>query len=117
MIQKLLRLCLGLFLAGNALAFPSPAVAGEVAGVADSGVTFESLLAPPQEGLSSNGTSSPPSVSPSNPVDSGTGETADAKEARVDYAPYVIGGIVAVTLVASALFRRKRRVSHPSRPG
>lgn len=49
-------------------------------------------------------------------MDAGTGETGEAKETRVEYAPYVIGGIVAVALVAAVLFWRKRRISHPAKP-
>ena len=116
MIQKLFRVCLSLLLLGSALAVAPAAVAGPVAVGAGSGVTGESFFAQPREVLSSTSSSSSPSTSPSNPVDSGTGETEEAKETRVDYAPYVIGAIVVVTLVAAVLFWRKRRISHPSKP-
>ena len=115
MVQKFFRLCLGLLLAGGALASASPAVAGPTAG-ASARIAGEASSAQPQVVLISTGSSPSPSTSTTNPVDSGTGETGQAKETRVDYAPYVIGAIVAVTLLAAFLFWRKRRISHPSKP-
>ena len=115
MIQKVLRVCLGLVLFGSAVAFAAPAVAGPVATAAGSGVSSQSLSSP-WDGMTSTGSSSSPTTSPSGPADSGTGETKETKETRVDYAPYVIGAIVVVVLVAAFFFWRKRRISHPAKP-
>jgi hypothetical protein len=113
MIQILIRACLGLLVAGSALAFASPALASPDTG-SNARIASEAFVAQPRDGLASM--SSSPSPSPSNPVDSGTGETGQAKETRVDYAPYVIGAVIAVALIAALLFWRKRRISHPSKP-
>ena len=48
------------------------------------------------------------SASTTEPVDPGTGETRQAKETRVDYAPYVIGAVVVVVLAAAAIVLRRR---------
>jgi hypothetical protein len=109
MIQKILRICLGLLLVGSAQIIAVPALAGTVAGGADPGVAHEHVFTPFQDGQSMSASSSP-TTTPSSPVDPGTGETGEAKETRVEYAPYVIGGIVAVALVAAVLFWRKRRI-------
>jgi hypothetical protein len=58
-----------------------------------------------------------PSPSPSNPVDPGTGETKEAKDTRVEYAPYVIAAVIVVVIVASVIFWRGRKVSHPRKSG
>jgi hypothetical protein len=66
-------------------------------------------------------TTSPSSTSatpsPSNPVDPGTGETKEAKDTRVEYAPYVIAAVIVVVIVASVIFWRGRKVSHPRKSG
>jgi hypothetical protein len=46
-------------------------------------------------------------------VDPGTGESKEAKETRVNHAPYVIGGVLVVVLVASLSFWRKHRDPAP----
>ena len=115
MTQKLIRICLGLFLAGSALAAAAPATASPAAS-ADVQIAGQAFTAQPTEGLAFTGSSPSPSPSSSNPVDSGTGESGEAKETRVDYAPYVIGAVVVVALIAAFLFWRKRRISHPSKP-
>jgi hypothetical protein len=114
MIKNLIRGALGLFLLGGAFSL-APADAGTAAGtgppasssVAAQATSFQAALVP----MSST------SPSPSGPVDPGTGESKEAKEARVDYAPYVIGAVILVVLVASVIFWRKRRISHPRKPG
>lgn len=59
---------------------------------------------------------SAPTPTPSGgPADSGTGENQEAKQTRVDYAPYVIGAVVGLTLAAGFLFWRKRSLSNPSK--
>jgi hypothetical protein len=47
----------------------------------------------------------PASTGPANP---GTGETGDAEATRVDYAPWVIGGVALVTLIVILIWRRRR---------
>lgn len=66
--------------------------------------TGPSLSAPPAA------TATPTdSSSPAGPVDPGTGETRDAKEARTDYAPYVIGAILVIVLIGAWFLWRYRR--------
>lgn len=114
MIQKILRICLGLLLVGSAQIIAAPALAVTVSVAADSSIARENVFAPFQDGQSMNASSS--TTTPSSPVDPGTGETGEAKQTRVEYAPYVIGSIVAVALVAAVLFWRKRRTSHSAKP-
>lgn len=111
MIEKLICCALGLFLFGGVLA-AAPAQAGTAAESAP--VVSSAAQAP---GTSSHAfatilSMSSPSPSPSGPVDPGTGETKQAKEARVDYAPYVIGAVVLIVLIIGFIFWRKRRTSH-----
>jgi hypothetical protein len=115
MIQKFFRACLGLLLVGSAQIIATPALAGTSAVGADPMVAHENVLAPFQDGLSMSASDSP-TTTPSSPADAGTGETGEAKETRVEYAPYVIGGVVAVALVAALLVWRRRRISHPAKP-
>lgn len=61
--------------------------------------------------------STSPSPSASNPVDPGTGETKEAKDPRVEYAPYVIAAVIVVVVVASMIFWRGRKVSYPRKSG
>ena len=49
------------------------------------------------------------SSSPAGPADPGTGETRNEKETRVDYAPYVIGAVLVLALIAAWLLWRRRR--------
>jgi hypothetical protein len=115
MTQKLIRICLGLFLAAGALATAAPAMASPAAG-ADVRTAGQAFTAQHTEGLAPAGSAPAPSPSSSNPVDPGTGESGQAKQNRVDYAPYVIGAVVVVVLIAAFLFWRNRRISHPSKP-
>jgi hypothetical protein len=57
------------------------------------------------------------SASPTGPVDPGTGETGEAKETRVDYAPYVIGAVVLAVLLAAVIVWRRRGGAGPSSKG
>lgn len=53
-------------------------------------------------------------TTPPGPVDPGTGETGQAKETRVDYAPYVIGAAVLALLIAAFVVWRRRGGAGPS---
>jgi hypothetical protein len=107
-VLGLLLLLAGIFPAALTEAHRSPGTAGP--GFPAAQVREASFMAVP----SVPSTSSP---SPTGPVDPGTGETKEAKQTRVDYAPYVIAGVVVVVLVASLIFWRRRRISHPKKPG
>lgn len=113
MLRKSIRAGVGLVLLGVALSPVAPAVASVetyASGTAAHHYTSTGSL-------SASPLATSPSPSPSNPVDSGTGETKESKETRVDYAPYVIGAVVGLALIAAFLFYRRRPVSHPSKPG
>jgi cobalamin biosynthesis Mg chelatase CobN len=115
MIDKLIRGVLGLILLLAATLSVPPADADHASGAAGTGFPAVQVLETPSKAVSAvHSTSSP---SPSGPVDPGTGESKEAKQARVDYAPYVIAGVIVVVLVASLLFWRRRRISHPKKPG
>lgn len=47
--------------------------------------------------------------SPAGPADPGTGETREAKQTRVDYAPYVVGGVVLAAVAGAVALRRRRK--------
>jgi hypothetical protein len=79
-------------LVGKRLRFGFPAVAGP--GATGAGSWVSSPSSSPRDAMTSTGSSSSPTASPSGPADSGTGETKESKETRVDCAPYVIGAIV-----------------------
>jgi cobalamin biosynthesis Mg chelatase CobN len=113
MIEKLIRGALGLLLLGGALSL-APAEAGTAAGNAIPGSSPVAASGTSSQALAAIFPMSSPS--PSGPVDPGTGESKEAKEARVDYAPYVIGAVVLAVLVAGFIFWRRRRISHPRKP-
>jgi cobalamin biosynthesis Mg chelatase CobN len=116
MIKNLFRGVLGLFLLGGTLSV-APAEAATATGNAAPVSSSVAAQGNSPHALASISPMSSPSPSPSGPVDPGTGESKEAKETRVDYAPYVIGAVVLVVLVASFIFWRKRRISHPRKPG
>lgn len=66
------------------------------------------------ENLQAAGTPSPtgessPSATPSgNPANPGTGEPAESESTRMNYAPYVIGGVALITLVTALVWWRRR---------
>lgn len=65
---------------------------------------------PGMVGAASSATPAPTdSASPSGPVDPGTGETAQSKQNRVDYAPYVLAGVLILTIAAVTVFWRRRK--------
>jgi hypothetical protein len=47
------------------------------------------------------------SATPPGPKDPGTGESPEAKETRVDYAPYVIAAVLVIALGAAAVIWRR----------
>ena len=117
MVIKLIRGALGLFFLAGALAVVAPAEADTGTGITAPAPTAIAAPAAPSHDFAPALSASGQTPSPSGPVDPGTGETKEAKETRVDYAPYVIGAVVLIVLVASFFFWRKRRISHPSKPG
>jgi hypothetical protein len=93
-------------LAGLALcaaALLTAGVAGATPADGGQGLSIASQAGAPLAGATPTG-----SPSPSGPVDPGTGETRDAKETRVDFAPFVIGGILLVVLIAAVVVLRRR---------
>jgi LPXTG-motif cell wall-anchored protein len=91
--------------AANAAPANSPA-ALTVQGQAPSGPP----LSGPLRSVRPAGTATPTdSSSPAGPADPGTGETRNEKETRVDYAPYVIGAVLVLALIAAWLLWRRRR--------
>lgn len=114
MIHKLIRGVLGLILPLAGTLSVAPAHADQSAGTA--GTRFHAVQVLDTSSMAASAIHSTSSPSPSGPVDPGTGETKEAKQTRVDYAPSVIAGVVVVVLVASLIFWRRRRISHPKKP-
>jgi cobalamin biosynthesis Mg chelatase CobN len=56
-----------------------------------------------------SGKSSPSATPSGNPVNPGTGEPAESEANRINFAPYVTGGVVLVALLAAFLWWRRRR--------
>jgi hypothetical protein len=54
------------------------------------------------------GTSSPSATPSEPPANPGTGEPAESEENRLDYAPYVIGAVLIITLLIIFIWRRRR---------
>jgi hypothetical protein len=73
------------------------AVQGEVAGTSEAAGT----PAP-------TGTSEPSPTPSGNPINPGTGEPAESEGTRIDYAPYFIGAVLVITLVAALILWRRR---------
>ncbi len=124
-MQALLNTALAVVTVCAALLLPAGAVAAEPTGAAPVGAATAgtwSVLDVPRGVVAE--TTPTDSATPSGPVDSGTGETQQAKETRVDYAPYVIAGALIVALAGAALVWRRgrggpsskdaRRTSHPT---
>jgi hypothetical protein len=53
-------------------------------------------------------TPSPGDTSSTGPANPGTGESTENESTRVNYAPWIIGGIVVVVLIAVLLWNRRR---------
>ncbi|MBT2554097.1 LuxR family transcriptional regulator [Arthrobacter sp. ISL-5] len=105
MRRILAAITLGLIVAAGTLSFAAPSTAAP----ARAGTVYSADI------LSSVQTSTPaastpsPSVAPSdNPVNPGTGEPAESEANRTNYAPYVIGAVVVITLVLALFWWRRR---------
>lgn len=59
----------------------------------------------------SSPTPSPGDTASTGPANPGTGESAQNESTRVDYAPWVIGGIALVTLIVVLIWRRRRNTT------
>lgn len=127
-MQALLNTALAVLTVCAALLLPAGAAAAAPTGAAPGGTATAgtwSLVNVPGAVIAE--TTPTDSATPSGPVDSGTGETQQAKETRVDYAPYVIAGALIIALAGAALVWRRgrggpsskdaRRVSHPTGEG
>jgi len=84
--------------AGAASATPAPAAATAVVG-------FSPAAAMP---AGNTPTPSPGDTSSTGPANPGTGELTQNESTRVNYAPWVIGGIVVVVLIAVLIWSRRR---------
>ena len=93
-------------LAGLALCAAALLTAGAAEAAPSEGVQVASLVS--QTSSPSGGPTPDDKASSSAPVDPGTGETREAKETRLDYAPYVIGAAAVVVLAAAAVVLRRR---------
>jgi hypothetical protein len=121
MHTRLSALALGLAVAGGALSVAAPSSAAPARAVvaysppptqqipaaqvqAETARTPDAAATPVPSGTSS------PSATPSgNPVNPGTGEPAESLETRTQFAPYVIGGILLITVLLAVFWRRLRR--------
>lgn len=106
-ILEAVILALAVSVAGPALGAPAalaqsaPAVQTVVAEQPGAGEPFVGAAATP----------SPTETSSTSPANAGTGETAEAEENRVDYAPWVIVGVVLLLLAVILILRRRRNTS------
>ena len=93
------------FSLGAAQASPS---AGAVPVIAQEGA------APSAAGWAFTGTSPTPSpgdTASTGPANPGTGESTQSESTRVNFAPWVIGGIALVTLIVVLIWRRRRNTT------
>jgi hypothetical protein len=114
-------IAIGLFLAGGGLYVAAPSLAAPSEAAASLStvdartmpavrVHRETAGTPEAAGTPAPSGQSSPSATPSgNPVNPGTGEPAESEATRTNLAPYVIGGIALVTLVAAFIWWRRRR--------
>ena len=56
-------------------------------------------------------TPSPGDTASTGPANPGTGESAQSESTRVDFAPWVIGGIALATLIVVLIWRRRRNTT------
>ncbi|MBT2248795.1 LuxR family transcriptional regulator [Arthrobacter sp. BHU FT2] len=82
--------------AGTAIASP-PATAGSATGSVAMSLPAGNTPTP-----------SPGDTSSTGPANPGTGESTENESTRVNYAPWIIGGIVVVVLIAVLLWNRRR---------
>lgn len=104
MHRILAALTLGLIVAAGTLSFaPQSTAAPARAGTVYSADVLSSVQ------ISTAASSPSPSATPSdNPVNPGTGEPAEEEANRTNFAPYVIGAVVVVTLVLALIWWRRR---------
>jgi hypothetical protein len=110
-MRRLLATLTAVFaLAGGAFSLAAPSYAGPSA---TSAVTVHAVTV--QTGTSDaagtpapTGTSSPSATPSEPPANPGTGEPAESEANRLDYAPYVIGAVLIITLLIVFIWRRRR---------
>jgi hypothetical protein len=124
MHTRLSALALGLAVAGGALSLAAPSSAAPARAVA----AYSPPPTPPTQQIPAaqvqaetartpdaaatpvpSGTSSPSATPSGNPVNPGAGEPAESLETRTQFAPYVIGGILLITVLLAVFWRRLRR--------
>ena len=90
--------------AANAIpaANAAPAAAAATQG---SAAAYAEILA------ASAATPSPGDSASTGPANPGTGESGENESTRVDFAPWVIGGIAVVTLIVVLIWRRRRNTT------
>jgi len=59
----------------------------------------------------SSPTPSPGDTASTGPANPGTGESAQNESTRVNFAPWVIGGIALATLIVVLIWRRRRNTT------
>ena len=99
--------------AGLSLAAPSypasvPGSAALSAAPADRSVQVQAGTSDAAGTPAPTGTSSPSATPSEPPANPGTGEPAESEENRLDYAPYVIGAVLIITLLIIFIWRRRR---------
>ena len=86
--------------AGSAHAAPSPF--GQHITASPGGAWAQSAASP---------TPSPGDTASTGPANPGTGESAQNESTRVNFAPWVIGGIALATLIVVLIWRRRRNTT------
>src|SRR3954453_15701086 len=94
-----------LALAGAGLGFAAPSYGASAPGSSAATAVQVADIVPVQAGAAASGTPAPtgtssPSATPSEPpANPGTGEPAESETNRLEYAPYVIGAVLIITLL------------------
>lgn len=92
------------------LLLAAPALPATAAGAAPAGNAV-TQAAPVHAVLGTSPTPSPGDTASTGPANPGTGESAQSESTRVNYAPWVIGGIAVLVVIAIVILRRRRNTT------
>src|SRR3954463_6724273 len=112
-MEKAMKRILNAVIAALVVLIAAPAAATAATAAPPASATFQPVQAKSAPGLQSASVGvakpTPSDTASTSPANPGTGETAEQEGTRLDYAPWVIGAIVLVTLVVALIWWRRRR--------